>query len=231
MKPPIYHHDIQQGTPEWLALRSGKITASTFSKLVTTKNREPANNETSRKLLRTILAERLTGLVEDSYQSDDMLRGSMDEDFIRQLYVEDRGKPVQLCGFVTRQNRDATIGYSPDGLIGNTGLIEIKRPRQDNQIQRILENKIPDEYFWQIHVGLAVTGRAWCDFVSYAPGLPMMILRVRPDPELRSAIWTAAIAAENSIKEMEEQLWTLAKKHKYPPTKLVTTILMSDIII
>jgi putative phage-type endonuclease len=223
LKPPVYYHDLEQGTEEWHKIRSGLITASTFSRLITTRTFQPANNETSRKLCHQILAERLTGIVEETYQSDAMLRGSMEEDIARQLYTEHR-QEVRKCGFVTRQNRGVTIGYSPDGLVGNHGLIEIKRPKQENQIARILADKIPDEYFWQIHEGLAVTGRRWCDFVSYAPNLPLMIYRVRASPEINTAIWNAAIAAENSIKEMEKQIRMLAKTRKYPPTKPLITV-------
>jgi hypothetical protein len=226
MKPPIYHVDVEQGTQAWLELRSGLITASTFSRLITTKTRSPANNETSRKLCQAILAERITGQIENSYQSDDMLRGNLEEDNARRLYAEHR-QEVQQCGFVTRQHFGVTLGYSPDGLVGNYGLIEIKRPRQENQIARILADRIPDEYFWQIHVGLAVTGRKWCDFVSYAPGLPLMVYRERASPELRAAVWAAAIAAEDSIAKMEKELRTLAKTRRYPPTTPITTIALT----
>lgn len=221
--PPVYHHDIEQGTPEWHDLRRGCITASTFSRLITTKTLQPASNETSRKLCYQILAERLTGQIEESYQSDDMLRGNMEEDDARQLYIEHRHS-VHKCGFVTRTNHGVTIGYSPDGLVGKHGLIEIKRPRQENQIARILSDKIPDEYFWQVHVGMAVTGRKWCDFISYAHGLPLMIYRERASPDIQQAIWMAALAAENSIKDMEKQIRTLAKTRKYPPTKPLTVV-------
>jgi hypothetical protein len=230
LKPPVYYHDLEQGTPEWLKLRSGLFTASQFSKLITTKTLLPANNETSRKLCCTVLAERLTGQIEETYQSDDMLRGTMQEDNARLLYAKHR-QEVYQCGFVTRQHLGVTIGYSPDGLVGNRGLIEIKRPRQENQIARILSDNIPSEYFWQVHTGLAITGRAWCDFVSYAPGLPLMIYRVHASSEINKAIWNAAIAAENAIKEMNKAIQRIAKSRRYPPTEPCSITLPSSEII
>ena len=217
--------DLDQGSDEWLSLRAGLITASSFWKLVTAKSGDPAENATSRKVLEQILAERLTGRPTETYQSDDMLRGSMEEPAARAIYAAKR-KPVQKCGFVTRKRHGVTLGYSPDGLVGNRGLIEIKRPKAENQIARIIKRDIPCEYLWQMHVGMEVTCRHWCDFVSYCPGLPMMIERVHRTAEMREKIWTAALAAECTIADMQEQYNKIRKLRKYPDTKPLDAILV-----
>lgn len=217
-----HHYHLEQGTTEWLEARRGLITASSFSKLITSKDRRPADNATSRKYLAALLAERLTGQLEESYQSEDMIRGSVEEPYARQIYHDCRA-PVEVCGFITRRRYGVTLGYSPDGLVGRHGLIEIKRPRQENQIARILSGEIPEEYFWQIHVGLAVSGRKWCDFISYCPGLPMMIERVHSHTQANAAIWVAAQAAEGTIQEMRMTYVKRVNKRRYPPTEPIQT--------
>ena len=217
-----YHRELEQGSPEWLEARRGVITASSFAKIITTKTRQPADNATSRRYLAALLAERLTGQLEQSYQSEDMVRGSIEEPYARQIYA-DRKAPVEECGFITNRRHGATLGYSPDGLVGRRGLIEIKRPRQENQIARILSGEIPEEYFWQIHVGLAVSGRHWCDFCSYCPGLPMMIERVHRDPEIIEAIWAATLAAECAIRDMQAAYNKRVKTRRYPATEAIQT--------
>lgn len=217
-----HHRELEQGTPEWLEARRGIITASRFHTLITTKTRLPADNATSRRYLATLLGERLTGQIEESYQSDDMVRGSIEEPIARQVYVDHKA-PVELCGFITRRRYGVTLGYSPDGLVGRHGLIEVKRPRQENQIARILSGQIPEEYFWQVHVGLAVSGRNWCDFCSYCPGLPMVIERVHRDPEITSAIWAAALAAECTLSDMKSDYRRRVGSRRYPPTEPIQT--------
>lgn len=217
-----HHWQLEQGTTEWLEARRGLITASSFSKIITTKTHLAADNATSRKYLSALLAERITGQLEESYQSEDMVRGSVEEPYARQIYADSRA-PVEECGFITRRRYGVTLGYSPDGLVGNYGLIEIKRPRQENQIARILSGEIPDEYFWQIHVGLAVSGRKWCDFISYCPGLPMMIERVHRTAEITAAIWSATVAAESTIIEMQAVYNKRVRTRRYPATEPIQT--------
>lgn len=215
--------ELEQGSDEWLKLRAGLITASTFSRLVTAKGGEPADNATSRKLLEQVLTERLTGCPTETYQSDDMLRGTLEEPAARAIYATERHEVVE-CGFVTRRRYGATLGYSPDGLVGKRGLIEIKRPKPENQVARIIKCEIPPEYLWQIHVGLAVTGRAWCDFISYCPGLPMMIERVHRDRVKIDQIWAALLAAECMILDMQKAYNKAIKR--YPKTKPLNGVLI-----
>src|SRR5262249_2370549 len=139
-----------------------------------------ADNDKSRAHLYELLAQRITSYVEPSYIGDDMLRGMEDEILARQLYAE-YFAPVEEVGFVTNDEWGFTIGCSPDALIGEDGLLEVKSRRQKFQVGTIIDETMPDDYAIQVQTELLVTGRAWCDFVSYSGGLPMIPIRVYPD--------------------------------------------------
>ena len=201
MGPPIYHFDIEQGTDEWHALRRGKVTASAVSRLITATGK-PATNDTSRAQLLQLLAERITGESEASFYGDDMARGHLLEPLARDLYAK-HCAPVTECGFVTRSfDSGLVLGYSPDGLVVDDGLIEIKSPRQKNHLKAMLANEVPAEYVPQVQLGLAVTGRVWSDFISYAPGLPLFVKRCRRDEGVIAQLVAAAKAAELELQRL-----------------------------
>jgi hypothetical protein len=127
-----------------------------------------------------------------------------DEFYARQLYAEHYA-PVQEVGFVTNDSWGFTIGYSPDALVGDDGLIECKSRRGKFQIQTIAENEVPEEYVLQLQTGLLVTGRKWIDFISYSGGLPMFVKRVEPDLLIQGAILAAATAFEAKLAEKERE--------------------------
>lgn len=212
---PIYHHHIEQGSDEWHALRRGMITASAISRLITGSGK-PANNDTSRTQLLQLLGERITGESDPSFYNDDMARGHLLEPLARDIYVEHRA-PVEECGFVTADFDGTVIGYSPDGLVGDDGLIEIKSPRQKNHLRSLFSDEVPAEYVPQVQTGLAVTGRAWCDYISYAPGLPLFVRRCERDEVVITQLITAAQAAENELR-MLMQIYT-AKAAIFPATE------------
>lgn len=192
-----HHANIEQGTPEWLALRRGILTASEMH-LIITPTLKVASNEKERTHLYELLAQRITGYVEPFYISDDMLRGHEDEIDARDLYAKTY-QPVEQVGFITNDEHGFTIGYSPDGLVGSEGLIEIKSRRQKYQVQTILDDACPSEYMIQIQTGLLVSGRMWCDFISYSGGLPMFVKRIPRLPEYINAITSAASMFEQRI--------------------------------
>jgi putative phage-type endonuclease len=197
---PKYRFDIEQGSDEWHAIRRGVITASAISRLLTGTGK-PANNDTSRAQLYQLLAERITGESDPGFYNDDMARGHLLEPYARDLYSANYA-PVQECGFISCQISGVVIGYSPDGLVGDDGLIEIKSPRQKTHLKSLLTNEVPGEYIPQVHTGLAVSGRAWCDFISYAPGLPLFVRRVERDEQVIGQIIAAAQAAEEQLAAM-----------------------------
>lgn len=197
-----YHHDVIQGSEEWLAQRCGMLTASEMHFIVTPTLRV-ANNEKTRMHLYELLAQRITKHVEPHYISDDMLRGKDDELEARMLYSRDY-YPVDECGFVTRTFPWGTVGYSPDGLIGESGLLECKSRRQKYQVQTFVEwgrkKEPPVDFMLQVQTGLWVTQRRWCDLVSYSGGLPMCVMRVHPDEVVHEALEQAAKAFEESLQ-------------------------------
>jgi putative phage-type endonuclease len=222
-----YHFEIEQGTDEWLAVRRGLITASAISKLLTATGK-PANNDTSRAMLYQLLAERITDESEPSFYNDDMARGHLLEPYARELYAE-HYEPVQECGFITRELDGFTIGYSPDGLVGYDGLIEIKSPRQKTHLQSLLTDTVPAQYMPQVQTGLAVTGRAWCDFISYAPGLPLYVKRCERDESMILQLTLAAVAAEEQLASLMDQ-FDLASR-QYPATEPIQLETEGEIII
>ena len=205
------HNDLVQGSQEWLDARCGLLTASEM-KLILTPTLKMASNDKERAHLYEIVAQRITGYTEPQYISDDMIRGKMDEVKARMLYAE-AYDDVEECGFITNSAMGYTVGYSPDGLVGDDGLIEIKSRRQKYQIETILNNTVPDEYILQLQSGLMFSGRKWIDFISYSAGLPMKVIRVEPDKDIQEAIVKAATAFEsrvttaiNNYKELSKNL-------------------------
>lgn len=192
--------DLEQGTEEWFAVRRGMVTASVVGSLVT-PTLKVASNETSRSLTALLVAERITGWTDPNYVSNDMLRGRVDEALARDLYSETYA-PVTEVGFIVREGAGIKIGYSPDGLVGTDGLIEVKSRRAKKHIATILADEVPAENMAQCQGGLLVSGRAWCDFISYCGGLPMWHKRVYPDPAWQAAIIAAVQAFEESAAIM-----------------------------
>jgi predicted phage-related endonuclease len=194
------HEDVIQGTDEWYQLRCGLLTASEMKLIITPGKLQAANNDKMRGHFYELMAQRTTEYVEPHYISDDMLRGDDDEKEARDIYTKNFA-PVQEVGFITNDKWGFTLGYSPDGLVGDDGLIEIKSRCQKWQMQTIMENAVPDEYMIQIQTGLLVSEREWCDFISYCGGLPLYPKRVYADEKIQTAIIAAATAFEDKMKE------------------------------
>jgi hypothetical protein len=195
-------HNVEQGTPEWHALRAGIPTASEFSKLLTSTYKI-ADNKGSRDYAIQKASEILTGRVEETFVSYDMQRGNLEEVRAFDMYCANFAQ-VEKCGFMTNYG----IGYSPDGLVGTDGLIEIKSAKQRIQVERIVFGGGPDQHMIQIQVGLLVSGRQWCDFVSFSNGMPLHVERVFPDAKIHKAILEAKGSFDimvNSIIETYKQ--------------------------
>jgi hypothetical protein len=205
------YEDLEQGTPEWLAARCGIVTASVVGQLITPKTVKPASNDYSRALAATLTAERITGHVEPIHENADMLRGTLDEPFARDKYAE-RAADVTEIGFMVRDDWGFKLGYSPDGLVGEYGLIEIKSRRQKKHLQTILADEVPLENMAQCQAGLLVSGREWLDYVSYCGGMPLYVKRVEPDPKWQAAILEAVAAFEEASAEMVSR-YTAATKN------------------
>lgn len=170
--------DIEQGTPEWYALRAGVLSASVFSDMLS-KGRGKAPGLTRQALIYKLATERLTGRsAEDGYGSFYMERGKEREEQARALYTFQTGNAVDEVAFVFYDEQER-IGCSPDGLVGDDGLVEIKAPKLSTHVGYLLNGGLPSEYRAQVQGQLMVTGRQWCDFCSYCPESNVELFRVR----------------------------------------------------
>jgi hypothetical protein len=197
------HKDVVQGSDEWFALRCGVLTASEMDKCIT-PTLKIADNDDTRSHVFELLAQRINKYVEPSYVSDDMMRGHEEEVLARIAYSE-KYAPVEDVGFVTNDKFGFILGCSPDGFVGDDGLIECKSRKQKYQLETILSKGMPSNKkincMLQIQTALLVTERKWCDFISYHGGMPMVTYRILPDFEMQEAIVRAATAFEEKIKE------------------------------
>lgn len=194
-------HDVAQRSDEWYDLRRGILTASTVGQMLTPTLRL-ADNDTSRALIAALVAERITGHSEPGYVSPDMWRGIEEEPRARDLYAEVHGVEVQEVGFMTISAPGWTLGYSPDGLVGDDGLIEIKCPRAKGHLATILADEVPAKHIAQMQAGMLVAGRKWCDYVSFCGGMPPYFKRVEFDVDYASAIVAAVLAFEETAAQM-----------------------------
>lgn len=192
--------DLIQGTEQWHDQRRGIVTASVVGKLLT-PTLSVASNDYARGITATLAAERITGWTEDSFMNADMLRGIEHEPYARDAYSEHYA-PVTEVGFMRRDENGWTLGYSPDGLVGDDGLIEVKSPRAKTHVRTILADAVPEHYMAQCQSGLLVSARKWLDFVSYVPGLPLFVKRVHPDPAWHDAITAACVAFETNVAQI-----------------------------
>lgn len=215
-----YHFEIEQGSDEWMRIRCGILTASEM-KMIITPTLKVASNDKERGHLYELLAQRITGYVEPHYIGFDMLRGKDDEILARELYGQNYS-PVDEVGFITNTDHGFTIGYSPDGLVGDDGLIECKSRRQKFQTETIIAREMPEEYALQCQTGLLVTQRKWLDFVSYCGGMHMVVMRIYPDPVIQQAILNAAGAFETRLRaKMDDYHRSLASDMRLIPTDRV----------
>lgn len=205
-----YYDDVDQGSDEWLAMRCGVLTASEM-KLIVTPTLKKADNDKTRQHLYELLAQRVNQYTEPHYIGSDMMRGHVDEVDARIVY-EEKYAQVKECGFIINDKWGFKIGYSPDGLVSDDGLIECKSRRQKYQTQTIIENEVPDDFMLQLQTGLLVSERKWIDFVSYCGGMPMFVKRVFPDKTIQDAIISAAEAFEDKIRTMQAAYYLNAKK-------------------
>ena len=160
---------MEQRTPEWYAARCGKVTASKVHDIVArTKSGYTAGRKNYEAQL---IAERLTGEVADSFSSPAMEWGMETEPQAILAYEFVTGLSVQPVGFVDHPDIEMS-GASPDGLVGDMGMVEVKCPNTATHLATLLGSKIKAEYISQIRWQLCCTEREWCDFVSFDPRLP-----------------------------------------------------------
>lgn len=191
--------NIQQGSEEWLKVRCGLITASNFDKLVTSKGELSKQYKT---LLYKLAGEKVTGQKEESHTSDSMQRGIELEAEAREVYEMIKDCEVQEVGFFLGDG----FGASPDGLVGVDGLLEIKCPKASTHVSYLDNNNLPTKYIQQVQGQLFVTGRKYCDFMSYYPALKPLIVRVERDEEFIKKLETEINKFCESLNKLVEEI-------------------------
>jgi len=200
---------MEQRTEEWFAARCGKVTASRVADIVAkTKTGYSASRE---NYLAQLVCERMTGKPAESYSNTAMQWGTDQEPYARSAYELAKDVLVQEVGFVVHPNIE-NAGASPDGLVGEFGLVEIKCPNTATHIQTLLDQKVPDKYNIQMQWQMACTGRQWCDFASFDPrmeeGLQLFIKRVEYHPlyvaELEKEVINFLMDVEDKIRKLNK---------------------------
>lgn len=199
----------EQGTAEWLAERCGCATASRIADIVArTKSGYSASRA---NYAAQLVAERLTGNVAESFTNAAMQWGTEKEPEARAAYEWHKDVDVVEVGFIPHPTI-AMSGASPDGLVGDDGLVEIKAPNTATHIDTLLGQKVPEKYVTQMQWQMACTGRQWTDFVSYDPRMPdemrLFVKRIERDAE-RIAELEAEVAA--FLAEVDETVAQLRR--------------------
>ena len=197
---------VEQGTPEWHQLRLGKVTASRVSDVMAKiKTGESASRKNYRAEL---VVQRLTGLPSESFTNAAMEWGTATEPMARIAYEIAKEVLVEQVGFIEHPTI-AMFGCSPDGLV-HDGMIEIKCPNSATHIEYLTDNKAPAKYINQMQCQMAVTGRKWCDFVSFDPRLPedlqLFVVRVERDQKYIDSMEVEVVEFLTEVEGMVNQL-------------------------
>jgi len=176
---------MEQRTDEWFRARAGKVTASRVADIIAkTKSGYSSSRD---NYMAELICQRLTGSVGESFQNAAMVWGTNTEPLARAAYISAKGTGVEEIGFVPHPTIE-NAGASPDGLVGEDGLVEIKCPLTNTHMNMILEQEIPTKYHVQMQWQMACTGRQWCDFISFDPRMPehmqLYIDRVERDQKM-----------------------------------------------
>jgi hypothetical protein len=206
--PTCIHHEVEQNTDAWLALRTGIPTASAFDKIVTPGGKL---SEQCTAYMYQLAAESLVGHTIE-FESKYMERGhELEGDAVR-AYELQMDVDTLKAGFFT--NAAGTIGASPDRLIGDDGILEIKCPAAHTHISYMLKRPVDKKYYPQLQGQLYITERAYVDIVSYYPELPMAIVRVERDEEFIALLHLALTSFCLRLKACKEELQQSLKKEE-----------------
>jgi putative phage-type endonuclease len=203
---------MEQRSPEWHAARLGRVTASRVADIIA---KTKSGYSTSRaNYMAELVCERLTGKQGDFYQNAAMVWGTETEPMARSAYEAHSGNLVTETGLVLHTSI-ADAGASPDGLIDEDGLVEIKCPNTSTHIDTLLDEKVPSKYVTQIMWQMACTERKWCDFVSFDPRMPehmqLFVKRIERDDDM---IVELEREVEKFLVELEYKITTLDQLYK-----------------
>ena len=203
---------MEQRTTEWHTARLGKVTASRVADVIAkTKTGYGASRA---NLMADLICERLTGQPASTFTNAHMEWGTEQEPHARAAYSARTGELVEEVGFIDHP-RIANSGASPDGLVGDDGLVEFKCPATSTMLDTLLAGDVPSKYIPQMQWQMACTGRKWCDFCSYDPRLPehlrMFVKRVERDNDY---IKTLEGEVTVFLAELEEKLSKLQELNR-----------------
>ncbi len=210
---------IEQGSPEWFAIRCGKVTASRVADVVAkTKTGWGASRA---NYMAELIAERLTGETAASYTNAAMQWGAEKEPDARAAYEFRTDTTVEPIGFASHPTIPMS-GASPDGLVGKDGLVEIKCPNTATHIDTLLGDSLAGKYNTQIQWQLTCTSRKWCDFVSFDPRMPeamrLFVARVKRDDKLIAELESAVTVF---LGDLDERVNALTSRYGQPVNLLM----------
>lgn len=193
--------DCIQGTEAWFLARAGIPTASEFS-TVLAKGRGGADSKTRRTYMLKLAGERITGKPMETFSNAHMERGKVMEEEARNYYAFLTDAEPQQVGFI----RNDLAGASPDSLLGDDGLLEIKTALPHILGDLILSGEFPSEHRAQTQGQLWVTGRQWVDLIVYWPGMPAFIKRAHRDERYIADLAAAVTQFNAELAEMVEKI-------------------------
>lgn len=203
-------HEMDQRSEEWVQIRLGKVTASRIADVTAKTAKGWAASRAN--YMAELLTERLTGTPRESFTNAAMQWGTDMEPQARRIYEFMEGVEVQEVGFAVHPTIEMS-GASPDGLVGETGLVEIKCPNTATHIETLLGASIDGKYIKQMQWQMACTGREWCDFVSFDPRLPermqIYIQRVKADAAM---MWEIEQAVREFLSELDAKEAAILEK-------------------
>ena len=189
----------EQGSPEWLASRLGRPSASNFGRLVTGSGKPSSSAES---YINEMIAERLTGRSKPFYTNEHMERGNALEPEAREAYEFITDFEVVETGFILHDSEE--FGCSPDGLVAEQGGLEIKCPSDSVHVSYLRAGKVPAKYYQQVQGCMWITGREWWDFMSYHPEMPHLLVRAhRNEKYIEAMAEQVEAAVETIVKETE----------------------------
>jgi len=197
----------EQRTEEWFSQRLGKVTASRVADVMAkTKTGYSASRE---NYMAQLVVERLTQTKAESFTNAAMQWGTDQEPFARAAYEAAQGVMVEEVGFMSHPDIEMA-GASPDGLVGDDGMVEIKCPNTAGMIEALLTQKVPAKYFAQMQMQIACAGRQWCDYVVFDPRMPvkaqLFVKRVPRDDVFIKEMETEIVKFLSEVDAQVQQL-------------------------